>query len=102
MRFIWRALPEIVYKLLLMIVIQMRESKDRVPSGLRGLQRRQRPHNPIFMNPTKEQLASTWNGRCFFQYVFVLVRIFVLSQLNERFTLKIHNEFKNGSKYNFR
>jgi len=43
MHSIWREVPEIVYKYLFDIVDSDEGTKDRVPNGLRGLQRRQRP-----------------------------------------------------------
>ena len=42
-RSIWREVPEILYKYLFDIVDSDEGTKDRVPNGLRGLQRRQRP-----------------------------------------------------------
>jgi hypothetical protein len=43
--FIWREFPEMLYERFFYIVDLDEGAKDRVPSGLCGLQRRQRPRD---------------------------------------------------------
>jgi len=50
--FIWREFPEMLYKHLFDIVDLDEGTKDRVPSGLRGLQRRQRPRDELTARDT--------------------------------------------------